>query len=84
MYTNCGVMRTPTTKFSSLQIEQRSSYLAAAHQKLVQKMREKVRMDPRKRWIIRDGTIAVSGQWTLSTEKDESKKLYGELEVMHN
>jgi hypothetical protein len=25
-----------------------------------------------------------SGQWTLSTEKDESKKLYGELEVMHN
>ena len=33
----------------------------AAHQKLVQKMREKVRMDPSKRWIIRDRTILDNG-----------------------
>ena len=33
----------------------------AVHQQLVKKMREKVRMDPSKRWIIRDGAIVDYG-----------------------
>ena len=33
----------------------------AAHQKLVQKMRDKVKMDPSKILIIRDGTIVDNG-----------------------